>query len=46
MKDSCRYNAFKGWRCVREQHDDGPCALVPKWWNLADKRRYRKAQNS
>ena len=22
-----------GWRCTRT-HIDGPCALVPRWWNL------------
>ena len=30
----CRINAFPGWRCKRRLHLEGPCALVPKWWNL------------
>jgi len=41
---ACKRNHFPGWRCVREVHADGPCALVPKWWNLADKWRYGKAR--
>lgn len=22
-----------GWKCIRGEHN-GPCALVPRWWNL------------
>lgn len=24
----------RGWHCTRFVHYSGPCALVPKWWNL------------
>lgn len=45
VAEVCRLNGFEGWRCVREAHGAGPCALVPKWWNLASKWRYRKNLN-
>lgn len=37
----CKKNMKKGWRCIRTHHDSGPCALVPRWWNLRDKIKYR-----
>lgn len=24
----------RGWKCIRGSHALGPCALVPRWWNL------------
>lgn len=32
----CHINAKPGWYCTRPFHLDGPCALVPKWWNLRE----------
>lgn len=36
----CTINFKRGWKCIRAYHhaEGGPCALVPKWWNL----RYRR----
>lgn len=30
-----------GWYCKRPVHIDGPCALVPKWWNIPGRLAYR-----
>lgn len=38
---ACDRNMKRGWRCTRSHHDDGPCALVPRWWNLAGRRSVR-----
>jgi hypothetical protein len=32
--EPCALGFRRGWRCVRGTHGGGPCALVPKWWNL------------
>lgn len=37
----CSVNMKFGWRCTRPWHFDGPCALVPSWWNLLAKWRFR-----
>lgn len=29
-----------GWRCIRGAHPAGPCAAVPRWWNLPGVVRY------
>lgn len=29
-----------GWFCKRYEHYSGPCALVPKWWNLKARIRF------
>lgn len=29
----CTRAMTKGWKCRRPQHDNGPCALVPTFWN-------------
>lgn len=26
--------AFLGWRCKLPAHTEGPCALLPQWWNI------------
>lgn len=33
----CHINMRKGWRCTRGHHSEGPCALVPRWWNIRDR---------
>lgn len=38
---ACTINFKRGWRCVRVFHAAGPCALVPSWWNLVSRWRYR-----
>jgi hypothetical protein len=40
--EECRLGGFRGWRCVIGEHVEGPCGLVPKWWNVRDKWRYRR----
>ena len=30
----CTRRMRRGWVCRRGLHLDGPCALVPAWWNL------------
>jgi hypothetical protein len=30
----CTRRMRRGWYCRRGLHVDGPCALVPRWWNL------------
>lgn len=37
----CKRKMKKGWYCVRTQHDSGPCALRPRWWNIAGKLKHR-----
>lgn len=40
----CAINFVRGWRCTRNQHSAGPCALVPTWWNRSRfARRYRRS---
>lgn len=24
----------RGWYCTRKSPHNGPCALVPRWWNI------------
>lgn len=31
----------RGWHCARGLHLDGPCALLPRWWNLRARWRSR-----
>lgn len=31
----CDYNFKRSWRCIREKGHDGPCGLIPKWWNMS-----------
>lgn len=31
---SCQRRFRRGWVCTRCPVHDGPCALVPAWWNL------------
>jgi len=37
----CRIPQPRGWRCRRNFHADGPCASLPRRWNLAARWRYR-----
>lgn len=30
---------WRGWRCTRDTHT-GPCALVPRWWNVLARIRF------
>ncbi len=41
MIETCIRNMRPGWRCTRRIFHDGPCALVPKWWNLKARWQYR-----
>ena len=36
----CHTFAKRGWYCRREPHMEGPCALVPRWWNLRERLRH------
>lgn len=36
LSSPCTRNVKVGWYCRRNAHADGPCALVPRWWNLAE----------
>lgn len=31
---TCFIRKPHGWRCTRGWHVIGPCAVVPRWWNL------------
>lgn len=37
----CTRQQRPGWHCVRGIHLDGPCALIPRWWNLRARWRQR-----
>lgn len=40
--ERCGVEQPRGWRCTRYTHPHNtPCASVPKWWNFADRWRYR-----
>lgn len=32
----------RGWYCTRGLHLDGPCALLPRWWNLRGRWRWTR----
>jgi len=32
----CKIHSKFGWYCRRPVHFDGPCALVPTWWNVVE----------
>lgn len=38
----CEINFKRGWFCTRGVHATGPCALVPKWWNISGVRAMKK----
>lgn len=38
----CARRQRRGWYCARGLHLDGPCALVPYWWNLPARRRWTR----
>ena len=42
VPDRCCRNAKRGWYCTRNEHLEGPCALLPKRWNLAAQWKYRR----
>lgn len=35
---------WPGWYCTRGLHLDGPCALLPRWWNLPGRWHGRRAR--
>lgn len=37
----CEIHFKRGWRCTRGRHAVGPCALVPEWWNVIDRWRFK-----
>lgn len=36
--EPCQVRFKRTWRCTRREHT-GPCALLPKWWNLVGRWR-------
>lgn len=37
----CDRNFKRGWWCSRQRGHSGPCALRPKWWNIAARIKFR-----
>ncbi|MDP5182149.1 hypothetical protein QOZ88_05830 [Blastococcus sp. BMG 814] len=38
----CARRQRRGWYCARGLHVDGPCALVPRWWNVRARWRWSR----
>ena len=46
IRHDCVYGMKRGWWCRRERWHDGPCALLPRWWNWSsDARMFRQARH-
>lgn len=38
----CGISSPVGWYCKRRIHFDGPCALMPRWWNIKGRLNYAR----